>query len=145
VVASHDDLSAARKLYRLAITSNPGGLVILCDSGRISPAAMRRTACRNSPPSAIVGSGPAEGAAGPDCTVQRASGVSGDEVRPPTNQLANGVSFHQEIVTLRRSRMRQRLKTLRGLTPYEAICKAWADTPASFRYDLTHFTSGLNT
>jgi transposase InsO family protein len=29
----------------------------------------------------------------------------------------------------------KRLKTLRGLTPYEAICKAWADTPASFRYD----------
>jgi transposase InsO family protein len=39
----------------------------------------------------------------------------------------------------------KRLKTLRGLTPYEAICKAWADKPASFRYDPTHFTSGLNT
>jgi hypothetical protein len=38
----------------------------------------------------------------------------------------------------------KRLKTLRGLTPYEAICKAWADKPASFRYDPTNFTSGLN-
>jgi len=37
------------------------------------------------------------------------------------------------------------LKTLQGLTAYEAICKAWADEPNSFRYDPTHLTSGLNT
>ena len=36
------------------------------------------------------------------------------------------------------------LKTLRGLTPYEHICKAWADQPRRFRYDPTHLTSGLN-
>ena len=39
----------------------------------------------------------------------------------------------------------KRLKTLRGLTPYEHICKAWADQPRQFRYDPTHLTSGLNT
>jgi hypothetical protein len=39
----------------------------------------------------------------------------------------------------------KRLKTLRGLTSYEAICKAWADQPDRFRYDPTHLTSGLNT
>ena len=39
----------------------------------------------------------------------------------------------------------KRLKTLRGLTPYEHICKAWADQPNRFRYDPTHLTSGLNT
>ncbi len=39
----------------------------------------------------------------------------------------------------------KRLKTLRGLTPYEAVCKAWADKPDRFRYDPTHLTSGLNT
>jgi transposase InsO family protein len=39
----------------------------------------------------------------------------------------------------------KRLKTLRGLTPYERICKAWADQPDRFRYDPTHLTSGLNT
>ncbi len=39
----------------------------------------------------------------------------------------------------------KRLKTLRGLTPYEHICKAWADHPHRFRYDPTHLTSGLNT
>ncbi len=39
----------------------------------------------------------------------------------------------------------KRLKTLKGLTPYEHICKAWADQPTRFRYDPTHLTSGLNT
>ena len=39
----------------------------------------------------------------------------------------------------------KRLKTLRGLTPYEHICKVWADQPERFRYDPTHLTSGLNT
>jgi transposase-like protein len=39
----------------------------------------------------------------------------------------------------------KRLKTLRGLTPYEYICKTWADDPDRFRYDPTHLTSGLNT
>ena len=39
----------------------------------------------------------------------------------------------------------RRLRTLRGLTPYEATCRAWADDPSRFRYDPTHSTSGLNT
>ena len=39
----------------------------------------------------------------------------------------------------------KRLKTLRGLTPYEAICKAWADEPGRFRLGPVHLTSGLNT
>jgi hypothetical protein len=39
----------------------------------------------------------------------------------------------------------RRLKTLRGLTPYEAICNAWADDPDRFRLDPIHLTSGLNT
>jgi hypothetical protein len=39
----------------------------------------------------------------------------------------------------------KRLKTLRGLTPYEAICKAWADEPDRFKIDPVHLTSGLNT
>jgi transposase-like protein len=39
----------------------------------------------------------------------------------------------------------KRLKTLRGLTPYEHICKVWADQPGRFRYDPVHLTSGLNT
>jgi transposase InsO family protein len=39
----------------------------------------------------------------------------------------------------------KRLKTLRGSTPYEAICNAWAGQPARFWYDPIHLTSGLNT
>lgn len=38
----------------------------------------------------------------------------------------------------------RRLRTLRGLTPYEAICKIWADDPNRFRRDPVHLTSGLN-
>lgn len=39
----------------------------------------------------------------------------------------------------------ERLKTLRGLTPYEAICTAWANGPDRFPFDPLHLTSGLNT
>ena len=39
----------------------------------------------------------------------------------------------------------KRLKTLRGLTPYEAICKAWTTEPDRFLRDPVHLTSGLNT
>ena len=36
----------------------------------------------------------------------------------------------------------RRLKTLRGLTPYERVCKAWADEPRRLTDDPTHLTSG---
>jgi transposase-like protein len=39
----------------------------------------------------------------------------------------------------------KRLKTLKGLTPYEHICTAWADERHRFRYDPIHLTPGLNT
>ena len=32
----------------------------------------------------------------------------------------------------------RRLKTLRGLTPYEAICKAWTEEPSRFIHDPHH-------
>lgn len=38
----------------------------------------------------------------------------------------------------------RRLKTLCGITPYEAICNAWADEPERFRIDPIQLTSGLN-
>src|SRR4029077_303710 len=37
-----------------------------------------------------------------------------------------------------------RLKTLKGLTPYEAICKAWTKEPKRFRLDPIHQMPGLN-
>jgi hypothetical protein len=39
----------------------------------------------------------------------------------------------------------KRLKTLNGLTPYEAVCKAWAAEPDRFIRNPNHLTSGLNT
>jgi transposase InsO family protein len=38
----------------------------------------------------------------------------------------------------------RRLKTLRGLTPYEAICKAWAESPSLFTADPHHQLPGPN-
>lgn len=39
----------------------------------------------------------------------------------------------------------RRMKTLRGLTPYEAICTAWSNAPDRLRLDPLHLTPGLNT
>ena len=39
----------------------------------------------------------------------------------------------------------KRLKTLCGLTPFEAICETWAGEPHRFRRDPIHLTAGLNT
>jgi transposase InsO family protein len=39
----------------------------------------------------------------------------------------------------------RRLKTLRGLTPYEAICKLWIHHPDRFTLDPIHQMPGLNT
>ena len=38
----------------------------------------------------------------------------------------------------------RRLKALRGLTPYEFICRAWTREPERFRLDPSHHTLGLN-
>jgi transposase InsO family protein len=38
----------------------------------------------------------------------------------------------------------RRLKTLRGLTPYEAICKLWTHDPDRFTLDPIHQMPGLN-
>ena len=39
----------------------------------------------------------------------------------------------------------RRLKTLKGLTPYEFIVKAWTKDPERFKLDPTHQMPGLNT
>ena len=36
----------------------------------------------------------------------------------------------------------RRLKTLRGLTPYEFVCHAWTKEPHRFRLDPSHHTPG---
>ena len=39
----------------------------------------------------------------------------------------------------------KRLKTLKGLTPYEFICKAWTNEPERFKLNPLHEMPGLNT
>lgn len=39
----------------------------------------------------------------------------------------------------------KRLKALRGLTPYEYICKIWTDKPDQFKLNPIHHTPGPNT
>ena len=39
----------------------------------------------------------------------------------------------------------RRLKTLRGLTPHEFICKTWLEDPGRFRSNPNHLKLGLNT
>ena len=38
----------------------------------------------------------------------------------------------------------RRLKTLKGLTPYEYVCKIWTTEPERFTIDPFHYTAGLN-
>ena len=38
----------------------------------------------------------------------------------------------------------RRLKSLRGLTPYEFIVKCWTEEPQRFKIDPTHHTPGPN-
>ncbi len=39
----------------------------------------------------------------------------------------------------------KRLKTLKGLTPYEYICKIWQNEPQKFNQNPNHLTQGLYT
>ena len=39
----------------------------------------------------------------------------------------------------------RRLKTLKGLTPYKAICKTWTNEPERSTLDPIHKMPGLNT
>ncbi|HEY0308373.1 MAG TPA: IS481 family transposase, partial [Acidobacteriaceae bacterium] len=38
----------------------------------------------------------------------------------------------------------RRLKTLKGLTPYEYICSTWTKEPQRFKLNPTHLSPGLN-
>ncbi len=39
----------------------------------------------------------------------------------------------------------RRLKTLRGLTPYEYVARIWTENPSTFKADPYRLTAGLNT
>ena len=68
-----------------------------------------------------------------DATVKRFHYVSHDQLR---QHLADFVAAYN---------FARRLKTLRGLTPYEAICSAWTKEPERFTLNPLHQMPGLNT
>jgi hypothetical protein len=39
----------------------------------------------------------------------------------------------------------KRLKTLKGLTPYEAVCHGWTKEPKRFKFNPLQQMPGLNT
>ena len=67
-----------------------------------------------------------------DATVRRFYYESHDQLR---GHLADFVSAYN---------FARRLKTLKGLTPYEFICKAWAAQPERFRTNPLQQMPGLN-
>src|SRR5215211_3369085 len=68
-----------------------------------------------------------------DATVKRFSYETHDQLQ---KHLADFVAAYNYA---------RRLKTLRSLTPYEAICKAWAESPSLFTADPHHQLPGPNT
>ena len=67
-----------------------------------------------------------------DATVKRYHYESHDQLR---QHLADFVSAYN---------FGRRLKTLKGLTPYEFICKRWTIEPKRFRFNPLHQMPGLN-
>ena len=68
-----------------------------------------------------------------EATVQRFHYATHDQLRQHLADFVTADNFGR------------RLKTLRGLTPYEAICKAWTDEPHRFTLNPLHQMPGLNT
>ena len=66
-----------------------------------------------------------------DATVKRFHCDSRDQLR-------------QHLVDFAAYNFARRLKTLKGLTPFEHICKCWTSDPERFSLDPIHQTPGLN-
>jgi transposase InsO family protein len=68
-----------------------------------------------------------------DATVKRFHYQTHDELRSHLSHFVSAYNFAK------------RLKTLKGLTPYELICKAWTKEPERFTFNPLHQMPGLNT
>ncbi len=68
-----------------------------------------------------------------DATVKRFHYDAHEQLRVHLDDFVNAYNFAR------------RLKTLKGLTPYEAICKHWKKEPERFVFDPIHQIPGLNT
>jgi transposase InsO family protein len=67
-----------------------------------------------------------------EATVKRYHYETHDQLRTHLEDFVNAYNFAR------------RLKTLKGLTPYEYICKIWTKEPLRFTFDPTHQFPGLN-
>jgi transposase InsO family protein len=67
-----------------------------------------------------------------DATVKRYHYASHDELRQHLQLFVDAYNYGR------------RLKTLRGLTPYEFICQTWTKEPERFRLDPSHHMPGPN-
>ncbi len=67
-----------------------------------------------------------------DATVKRFHYETHDQFRGHLADFVNAFNFGR------------RLKTLKGLTPSEAICKTWTTEPQRFNLDPIHQMPGLN-
>jgi transposase InsO family protein len=67
-----------------------------------------------------------------DATVKRYHYDSHDQLHQHLDNFVSAYNFGR------------RLKTLKGLTPYEFICKSWTSQPERFILDPTHQMPGLN-
>lgn len=68
-----------------------------------------------------------------DATVKRLYYESHDQLRQHLIDFVSAYNFGR------------RLKTLKGLTPFEFICRSWTKEPDRFIFDPTHQFPGLNT
>ena len=68
-----------------------------------------------------------------EATVKRYHYDSHDQLRTHLSNFVDAYNFAR------------RLKTLKGLTPYEFICKCWTSEPKRFKLNPHHQTPGLNT
>lgn len=67
-----------------------------------------------------------------EATVKRYHYETHDQLRTHLGDFVNAYNFAR------------RLKTLKGLTPYEYVCKVWTNEPQRFTFDPTHQFPGLN-
>ena len=67
-----------------------------------------------------------------DATVKRYFYETHDELRTHLDDFVSAYNFAR------------RLKTLKGLTPYEFICNAWTSQPERFTFNPSHQMPGLN-
>jgi transposase InsO family protein len=68
-----------------------------------------------------------------DATVKRYFYETHDQLRDHLRDFVDAYNFAR------------RLKTLKGLTPYEFVCKAWTSQPKRFKFNPLHQRPGLNT